>query len=113
LTWVFSGTAAAQQYANIRAHADLPDDVFIAKLVLFAQDVGDWPPEKLIVGVARGDLIFVVSTAARWVLPSPQECLPFNEKTYYDCYDKLAAEKPEYQQLVAQVKEIVAVLPDR
>lgn len=113
LTWVFSGTAAARQYANIRKHERLPDDVFIAKLVLFAQDIGDWPPDQLIVGVARGERIYLVSTQARWVLRSPAECLPFNEKTYYDCYDRIAAGKPEYQQLVAQVREIAALFPEK
>ena len=105
--------AAPQQYANIRKHAALPGEVFIAKLVLFTQDVGEWPPNKLIVGVTRGERIYFVATDARWVLPPPKECLPFNEKTYYDCYDRLAADNPEYQQLVAQVKEIAALLPDK
>lgn len=113
LTWVFSGTAAAKQYVNLRHHSELPGGVFLAKLVVFAQDVGDWPPDRLIVGVARDERIYVVAARPRWVLSPPTECLPFDENTYYDCYDRIAANKPEYQQLVAQVKDIVALLPGK
>jgi hypothetical protein len=108
LTWALSPTAAAEQYANLRKHAELPGDVFIAKLVLFAQDRGPWPPENLVVGLARDERVYLISTRARWVLQPPAEC-PFIEQTFYECYDRVAAGQPEYQQLVAQVKEIAAM----
>lgn len=122
---VSSSNAAVSHYADIRTTADTARGVFLAALYMRAQDYNSEPPDEVIVGVRRENRIFLVMAKARAsIAPSPA-CRRIWESmvgpavndsvynVYRDCYGLSAAKEAAFGTLVAQVRELVALLPER
>lgn len=127
LTQVVSApNAALWHYADIPTNPDTSRGVLFAALFLRAQEVSTEPPDEVVVGVRRENRIFLVFAKARAsIAPSPtcrrvwdSLAVPaaggiIDYEVYRECFASRAAQEVAFGKLVAQVRELVALLPER
>jgi hypothetical protein len=121
LTWAFPTGAHVNPYVDVRARAALPRDIVLAQLIHHAQDVFRVAPDELIVGVHRDGLFsLILAPAPRLAVPA--ECekaldeaikasgrfFDDEHRVFVSCFDRVVTKQPEFQQVVARVRELAA-----
>ncbi len=121
LTWTFWKEAHVYSYVDILRAVSLPKEILLAQLVARGNDVVRNAPDELIVGVQRGSRVYLVNTRASKI-GVPPECdvaldaaikksgRYFDEEqgVFLACYTRLGPRLPEFNRIVAQVREIGA-----
>lgn len=128
-----AGNAAIVHYADLQIPAAARRGIVSAALIMRAQDYGPWPPNRVMVSVARGNRIFIIQVppavaidplavcgaqldstfkAKRAAGLTPQQMSgegPF--VTYRACYGKHLSSIPGIDRIIAAATALVDALP--
>ena len=131
LTAAIVGEAVMMRYADLPMADTKRKGVASAMLILTAQDIGPWPPDKLLVSVVRSDRIFIVQVPPAVAIDTISVCnarlmAAYNARPhpsvasddaahtkYRACYAEHLSRIPGIEKIIGQVDSIVALLPRR
>ncbi|HET9424221.1 MAG TPA: hypothetical protein VFO55_02530 [Gemmatimonadaceae bacterium] len=109
LTWVFWDNAHVSPFADVRARATLPGEVFLAQLVGRSNDTAT-EADEIIVGVRRANRVYLIIAPAAVTLTAPASCgSPWTDVPYRKCFDTHAGTHPDFPKIVAQVRELASL----
>jgi hypothetical protein len=110
LTWVFDEDAHAYRFADLRPRASFPSGTFLAQLI--DRTNGDpMGASEVVVGVSRGRRVYIMIDLAATLVKIPQ-CGEAWRDEYRSCFDQRVASHPSFPKIVAQVKALIAGLPE-
>jgi hypothetical protein len=112
LTQAFYEGASVHRFGRITVPASLPSDVFTAQLVVEAQDTGPVAPDELIVGVHRGDRVYLIKAPLAVKVPEITACRSSSHDTYDACYEEQISALPDFPKIVAQIASLATLVPN-
>jgi len=111
LTWAFAVDLHVYPFANIKSKSALPPEVFLAQMIGRGQDDPPYANEVL-VGVNRGGRIYlIIAPSVSPNITMSSECGQPYRDTYRPCFDRHMAGNPDLPKIVAQVNDLVKLVP--